>query len=322
MKLYYFFISIILISKITLAQLFDDPLKYFPYKTGDMWEYYWDDSQYPDTLQNFNIKDSVDAEGNIYVTQSARFINPIKPPALLSDTAIYKIDTSFNVFCLTCPIENQYLYKLNAQQGDQWVAHIYQDSSNVYGYEMVRVERVWEDELFFGSGIYSTFKAFVYYYAPDSTDTLGLTRYGTVLTKNFGLWSKGGGDAVGDIFLKGCVINDTLYGDTTNVITSVKDLSENLPVDFELYPNFPNPFNPKTTISFKIKSSQIISLIVYDMMGKEVKRLIDNEYYYSGIYKKDWNSKNNSNQLVSSGVYYYRLISGSVNSTRSMILMK
>lgn len=312
------FIILFALNSMIFAQE-DDPLKYFPYKTGDMWEYFWSDIQYPDTLQNFNIKDSIDAEGNIYVWQSARFINPIAPPALLSDTSIYKIDTSFNVFCLTCPIENRFLYKLNAQQGDQWVAHNYQGGS---GYEMVRVERVWEDELFFGSGIYSTFKAFVYYYASDSTDTLGLGRYGDVLSKGFGLWSRGGGDAVGDIYLKGCVINDSLYGDTTTVITSVKDLSENLITEFELYPNYPNPFNPNTTIGYKLLTAQNISLIVYDTMGKEVKRLIYNEFHSPGIYKAIWDGKNNSYQSVSSGVYYFRLIGGGINITRSMVLMK
>lgn len=296
----------------------DDPLKYFPHKTGDMWEYDWVDLQYPDTLQNFNIKDSVDAEGNIYVVQSARFINPIKPPAMFGDTSVYKIDTSYNVFCLTCPVENQFLYKLNAQQGDQWVAWDYHGG----GYEMVRVDNVWDGELFNNSGISTTFKAYVYYYAPDSTATSGLARYGTVLAKNFGVWAKGGGDALGDIFLKGCVINDTLYGDTTNIITSVRNLSDNIPFQFELYPNFPNPFNPATTISFKIQNPQNISLIAYDIMGREVKRLIDNEFYNSGTYKTNWDGKNSLNQLMSSGVYFYRLQSSNVNITRSMILIK
>ncbi len=60
----------------------DNPLKYFPYKIGDMWEYYFDDLEYPDTVQVFNINDSVDAEGNIYITQFARNINPIEYPLL------------------------------------------------------------------------------------------------------------------------------------------------------------------------------------------------------------------------------------------------
>lgn len=312
------FIIIFGLTALVFAQE-EDPLKYFPYKTGDMWEYFWYDTQFPDTLQNFNIKDSIDAEGNIYLWQSARFINPILPPALLGDTSFYKIDTSFNVFCLTCPIENQFLYKLNAQKDEQWVVHIYQDSISIYGFEMARVREVWNDELF---GTQTTFKNYMYYYAPDSTDTLGLVRYSSTLAYSFGLYYKGSGDAVGDIYLKGCVISDTLYGDTTKIITSVRDLSENTPKDFELFPNYPNPFNPSTAISFKINNSQTISLVIYDLMGKEVMRLIDNEFYYSGIYKTSWNGKNTSNQSVASGVYYFRLIGDGIIITRSMVLMK
>src|SRR3990170_768958 len=303
MRKFYF---LLVIPILTIAQT-EDPLEYFPHKTGDMWEYFWYDLEYPDTLQNFTISDSVDAEGNIYVTQSARSINPIKPDLYLGDSAVYKIDKSYNVFCLTRPPQEQFLYKLHAQQGDQWVSWIYYDSmSGIYGYEMVRVAEVWEDELF---GIKTTFKYFNYYYAPDSTDTLGLTRIGSILAKGFGLWWKGGGDAIGDIYLRGCVINDTLYGDTTDVITSLRISSEDIRIGFELNQNYPNPFNPSTTISFKLPSSNNVSLIVYDEMGKEIRRLIGNEWTSGGNHKIFWDGKSDSNQIVASGVYYYSLVS-------------
>jgi flagellar hook capping protein FlgD len=315
-------ILVILLSSLSIAQN-DDPLSYFPYKTGDMWEYFWDDSQYPDTVQNFNIHDSVDAEGNIHLTQIGRSINPISPAILLPDTGHFKIDTNFNVFGPYIQwgpgAEHVLLYKLTANQGDQWIIHTYQDSTNIYGYEIARVQEVWEDVLF---GVQTNFKAYVYYNSTDSSDTTGLGRYGDVLALGFGLWSRGGGDLVGDIFLKGCTINDTLYGDTTNIITSVKDLSNSIISDFRLYPNYPNPFNPSTTIGFKINNSNSVSLIVYDAMGQEVKRLIDNEYLFSGTHELTWNGKNNSDQSVSSGVYYYQLLNGTVKITRSMILIK
>lgn len=307
------------LAAFTFAQE-DDPLKYFPYKTGDMWEYFA--LEFPDTLQNFNIKDSVDAEGNIYVTQFARRINPIEPPYIFQDTATYMIDTLFNVhgsYYTGSGFVNAILFKLNANRGEQWVLHEYPEG---YGYEIARLQEVWEDEAIPGSGIYATLKHFAYFYAPDSTDTLGLDRQRITLAYGYGIRANGGGDFFETWILKGCVINDTLYGDTTNVITSVRDLSENIIPDFELYPNFPNPFNPYTTISFRITKSQNISLIVYDMMGREVKRLVDNEFYYSGIYKTIWDGKNNSDQSVSSGVYYYSLFGDGINLTRSMVLIK
>lgn len=316
------FIIIFGLAALAFAQE-EDPLKYFPYKTGDMWEYYLYDLQYPDTSQTFNIMDSTDTQGNIYVKQISRRINPIQPPFLFPDTAIYKIDISFNVFAppnaYGPPFTEYFLaYKLNAQQGEQWVIYDYSQIGG-NGFEVVRLREVWEGDLF---GNITTFKSFIYFYSADSSDTLGMVRYGDVLAEGFGLWSRGGGETFGNWYLKGCVINDTLYGDTTNIITSVKDLSENLPSDFELFPNYPNPFNSTTTISFRNIKAQNISLIVYDMMGREVRKLIDNEFYYPGIYKKNWDSKNNFDQLVSSGVYYYRLITNGIDITRPMILMK
>lgn len=290
----------------------NEVLKFFPYKTGDMWEYDWYDLEFPDTLQNFNIKDSVDADGNIFVTQSARFINPIKQPALLSDTTIYKIDTSFNVFCLTCSFENQFLYKLNAKQGDQWVTYIYQDSSNIYGYELVRVTEVWEDNLF---GIPTTFKNFRYYSANDSTDTLGLVRYESILANNFGLYAKGGGDAVGQIFLKGCVINSILYGDTTDVVTSIFELSEN-PQQFKLYTNYPNPFNPSTQIAYNLKETGLASLKVYDILGREIMVLI-NENQEAGKHTIKFDASD-----LSSGVYIYILQVNGFFASQKMLLLK
>jgi Secretion system C-terminal sorting domain len=307
----------------SFAQI-ENPLEYFPTKTGNMWEYYFDDLEYPDTEQVFNINKFVDSLGNIYLTQSARRIKPIQYPILFHDTMTYKIDTSYNVFGPYLQFgpdaENMLLYKLNAKQGDQWILRDYSQMGG--GYEIARVAKVWGNELFFGSGIFTTFKAFVYFYAPDSTDTLGLSRYGDVLTYGFGLRSRGGGDLPNDDILRGCVINDTLYGDTTNIITSIKDLAGKFPEQLELFQNYPNPFNPSTTISFNLKSSDNISVIVYDALGREIKRLIYNEWLNNGIHKIIWDAKSSSGSTVSSGVYFYVLTSNDIRITRSMIFLK
>ena len=163
----------------------ENPLDYFPTKTGNMWEYYFSDLEYPDTEQVFNINKLIDSVGNIYVTQFARRINPIQYSILFQDTAVYKIDTSYNVFGPGFKSKNDLLYKLNAAKGDQWVIYDYSKIGG-NGYEIAQVRDVWRDELFFGSGILTTFKAFSYFYSSDSTDTLGLDRYGDVLAYGFG----------------------------------------------------------------------------------------------------------------------------------------
>ena len=312
------------LSSIVLGQT-ENPLEYFPTNTGNMWEYYFDDLEYPDTEQVFNIKNMVDSEGNIYLTQSARRIKPIEYPILFYDTATYKIDISYNVFGpylhSGTGAENLLIYKLNVKQGDQWVIQDYTKDGGI-GYEIARVQNTWEGELFFGSGIVTKFIAYTYYYASDSTDTSGLGRYGDVLAYNFGLWSRGGGDLPNDDILKGCIINDTLYGDTTNIITSIKDITENHPTQFELYQNFPNPFNPSTTINFNLNSASNISIIVYDGLGREIKRLIDNEWLSNGTHKILWDGRNGIGTIVSSGVYFYALISEHERIFRSMIFIK
>ena len=93
----------------------------------------------------------------------------------------------------------------------------------------------------------------------------------------------------------------------------------------ELLNNYPNPFNPETNIAFSIKEAGYTTLEVYNMKGQLVKTLV-NEVKESGNYTVTWNGTNNSNKSVSSGVYFYKMISegnsGRYTSTKKMILLK
>lgn len=85
---------------------------------------------------------------------------------------------------------------------------------------------------------------------------------------------------------------------------------------FQLYQNFPNPFNPTTKIKFSIPASAKVLIKVYDVLGKEVKTLFD-EYRDAGTYEIDFDASN-----LPSGIYYYRMISGSYSETKKMILLR
>jgi ligand-binding sensor domain-containing protein len=102
------------------------------------------------------------------------------------------------------------------------------------------------------------------------------------------------------------------------VITSVTNQEEtkSLPTDFVLNQNFPNPFNPTTTISFSIPSFGFTSLKVYDILGNEVATLL-NEEKPTGNYSVTFNAYS-----LSSGTYFYRLSAGSFSETKKMILIK
>jgi hypothetical protein len=85
---------------------------------------------------------------------------------------------------------------------------------------------------------------------------------------------------------------------------------------FNLYQNYPNPFNPKTTIHFSIPKRSFVTLRVYDLLGREIALLV-NEERSAGEYKTVFDGKN-----LSSGVYFYRLLAGEFSQTKKFILQK
>jgi photosystem II stability/assembly factor-like uncharacterized protein len=86
--------------------------------------------------------------------------------------------------------------------------------------------------------------------------------------------------------------------------------------EFSLSQNYPNPFNPSTRIRFSIQRSENVSLIIYDILGSEIIRLIDNELN-SGSYEVEFNGGG-----VSSGIYFYRLTAGEFSEIRKMMFIK
>ncbi len=100
-------------------------------------------------------------------------------------------------------------------------------------------------------------------------------------------------------------------------ITSVKEINSNLiPDNFHLSQNYPNPYNPTTTISYSIPKSSHVSLKIYDVLGNEICNLVDEEQN-SGNY----NFKLNLSKY-SSGIYFYRLVAGEYTETKKLLLLK
>ncbi|HCY76994.1 MAG TPA: hypothetical protein DHV28_13820 [Ignavibacteriales bacterium] len=89
---------------------------------------------------------------------------------------------------------------------------------------------------------------------------------------------------------------------------------------FELFSNYPNPFNPRTSIQYAISNSQLVTLKVYDILGKEIATLV-NEEQNPGNYAVEFNPVF-SNQSLTSGVYFYRLQAGDFVKTKKMLLLK
>lgn len=94
------------------------------------------------------------------------------------------------------------------------------------------------------------------------------------------------------------------------------------PEDYKLEQNYPNPFNPTTNIRFKLPINKDISLKIYDMLGREVKTLINNQNFKTGSYNVQWDGTNSFGGRVASGNYIARLIYGNYQQNIKMTLLK
>ena len=88
-----------------------------------------------------------------------------------------------------------------------------------------------------------------------------------------------------------------------------------------LYQNFPNPFNPSTTIAFDLVSTESVRLAVYDVRGAVVRTLIDRSVQ-AGHHRAEWDGRRDDGHLAASGVYFFRLTAGTYSRTLKMALVK
>ena len=95
-----------------------------------------------------------------------------------------------------------------------------------------------------------------------------------------------------------------------------------IPKDYVLQQNFPNPFNPATTIRYGLPKESDVTLCVYNVIGEEVSTLIDNEKRTAGYHAVVWDGRNDQGRLVSNGIYIYRLRSGSHTMVKKMVFVK
>jgi hypothetical protein len=106
--------------------------------------------------------------------------------------------------------------------------------------------------------------------------------------------------------------------DSTTAVTGVESGRSYIPGNFLLFQNYPNPFNPSTNIEFALSKSSKVMLKVYDILGREIKTLI-NEEKPAGTHSLQFDAGRNH---LTSGVYFYRLIAGGFSETRKMVLLR
>lgn len=139
-----------------------------------------------------------------------------------------------------------------------------------------------------------------------------------------------------DVFYPGIYYWQVIATDNDGYITDCKETSafnlengidvaigksESIPEEFALLPNYPNPFNPETHITYHVPIASDIKLCIYNSLGQLIRTLVD-DHHQAGIFTASWNGTDMNGIKVSSGIYIYRLISEEFVMTRKMLLLQ
>ena len=114
----------------------------------------------------------------------------------------------------------------------------------------------------------------------------------------------------------------TSFGDEVQLdLVATTRVTSPLPAAFALAPNYPNPFNPSTTISYRLAREEMVVLSVWSMAGQLVRELV-HRTQPAGRYSVEWDGRDEAGNSVANGVYLYEIRAGSFQSARKMVLMK
>lgn len=200
-----------------------------------------------------------------------------------------------------------YVYKENAQLGDKWIYLLH------YKSDSVDIDTIWSavTDVFegFQFGQLKSIKEIHY----KSGNPQGLVDYYKYFCDDFGELSEQNYS-----MLKGCYIDGKAYGDTSFIVVGI-EYDKNEISNFQLLQNFPNPFNPSTTISFILPKDEFVKIVVFNNLGESVATILD-EYLESGNYQVPFNPNKFKN--ITSGIYYYQLTSRSFLQTKKMIYLR
>ena len=121
-------------------------------------------------------------------------------------------------------------------------------------------------------------------------------------------------------------VTGTVYFDDLSIkvigkATDLEDQGDNLPFKFELSNNYPNPFNPTTTIAYSIPQNDRVTLQIFNILGQHIRTLVDNNQS-AGRYEVVWNGRDKAGNAVGSGIYFYQLNTSRQVTVKKMVLIK
>lgn len=199
--------------------------------------------------------------------------------------------------------------KISSNGGNTWDTMTINSSGPVNSVFFINYNSGWVNV---NSSIYRTSNRGVNWLLQNSTNTLPI-RSIFFLDSNTG-WAAGG---LGDPIRLGMIIKTTNGG-----LTSINEPTNNIPNDFKLSQNFPNPFNPVTNLKYEIPKDVNLSIKVYDILGREVFSI--NEFKKAGSYEVQFDGSN-----FASGMYFYKMVVGDntnngeiFTDTKKMVLLK
>ena len=114
--------------------------------------------------------------------------------------------------------------------------------------------------------------------------------------------------------------NMSEYSDVVDIAVLAIDL-DLIPEVFALHQNYPNPFNPTTQIKYDLPEDVLVSITIYDLMGRSIKSLV-NSNQTAGYRSIQWNATNNLGEPVSAGMYIYTIQTGEFRQVKKMVLLK
>jgi len=163
----------------------------------------------------------------------------------------------------------------------------------------------------------------------DTFNTEGFSRFVNVTATNMYGQDPEYNDADNFNFTLSDFAGQTMLGDDGRTIgamrwwpvSAIGDINAQSPYSFDLNQNYPNPFNPTTTITYEVARSVHVKLSVYNVLGQELVRLIDGNKQ-PGRYEVSWNGRNSAGNLLSSGIYFFRIEADDFIKTKKMTLIK
>lgn len=157
-----------------------------------------------------------------------------------------------------------------------------------------------------------------------NTDAQGVATLNSPKTKSSGIITF----TVTDVAKSGLTYDPNANVETSDSITGpplAKTVAEGaeseIPTDFALLGNYPNPFNPETAIRFALPKSSHVEITIYNMLGKVIRRLVSKEYS-AGEHTMKWDGQNDFGADVASGTYLYEIQAGKFTATRKMVLVR